>query len=80
LPPFVNQNETFGNQPEKPFICKRILLREMDAVNSNPQYMSPETKEQYISPVCTVYEIKPEGVLAASGGEFDPYTAGGTAP
>lgn len=52
----------------------------MDAVNSNPQYMSPETKEQYISPVCTVYEIKPAGVLAASGGEFDPYTAGGTAP
>ncbi len=29
--------------------------------------MVPEPKEQYLSPECEVLEIKPEGIIAASG-------------
>ena len=42
----------------------------MVIANSNPQNMVPEPKEQYTSPECEVYEVKPEGVLAMSGGDL----------
>ncbi len=42
----------------------------MGIANSNPQYMASAPKEQYLSPECEVYEVKPEGVLAMSGGDL----------
>lgn len=45
-----------------PYFCGK-----MSAVNSNPRYMVPKHKEQYISPECEVLEIRPEGIIAASG-------------
>ena len=38
----------------------------MGAAKSNQQLMAPESKDQYISPVCEVLEIKPEGLIAKS--------------
>lgn len=39
----------------------------MVIAKSNPQNMVPEPKEQYTSPECEMLEIKPEGIIAASG-------------
>lgn len=38
----------------------------MVIAKSNPRFMVPEPREQYISPACEVLEIKPEGLIAKS--------------
>ena len=44
----------------------------MDAVNSNQQHMTSETKEQYISPKCEEYEIPTEGVMTQTSYHYQP--------
>jgi hypothetical protein len=52
-------DKKFGLLPKK-----NLFLR---VSYSNLRHMFPEPKEQYLSPECEVLEIKPEGVIAASG-------------
>ena len=47
-------------------LMPRIHTFETERKNK-PQYMELQTKEQYTSPRCEELEIKPMGIIAASG-------------